>query len=202
MTPFFSAENILEAGCDEAGRGCLAGPVVAAAVILPPGFDFSILNDSKKLTALKREKAAVVIKNKAVCWAVGVVDHEEIDQINILKASIKAIHLALDQLTKRPDFILVDGNKFYAYPQIKHQCIVDGDALYASIAAASIIAKTHRDELMQELHLQYPHYKWNENKGYSTPAHKKLITEIGVSPLHRRSFAPVMEALQLQLDLL
>lgn len=202
MTPFYSTENIFEAGCDEAGRGCLAGPVVAAAVILPPDFDFSILNDSKKLSAKKREKAAEIIKAKAICWAVGVVDHEEIDQINILKASIKAMHLALDQLTQKPDFILVDGNKFYTYPDIKHQCIVDGDALFASIAAASIIAKTNRDALMQELHLQFPQYNWNENKGYSTPAHKNLIKEFGVSPLHRRSFSPVMEALQLQLELL
>lgn len=202
MTPFYRAENILEAGCDEAGRGCLAGPVVAAAVILPPDFDFSILNDSKKLTAIKREKAADVIKEKAICWAVGVVNHEEIDQINILKASIKAMHIALDQLAQKPDLILVDGNKFYNYREIKHQCIVDGDALYASIAAASIIAKTHRDALMQELHLLYPHYKWNENKGYSTPAHKNLINEFGVSPLHRRSFSPVMEALQMKLELL
>jgi ribonuclease HII len=201
MKPFYSTRRTVEAGCDEAGRGCLAGPVVSAAVILPADFDFSILDDSKKLSAAKREKAAAIIKEKAISWAVGVVDHEEIDRINILKAAIKGMHLALDQLKKKPKLILVDGNKFYNYKNIKHQCIVDGDALYASIAAASIIAKTHRDALMQELHLQYPHYKWNENKGYSTPAHKNLISEFGVSPLHRRSFSPVMQALQLKLEI-
>ena len=200
LNPYFQTE-LLEAGCDEAGRGCLAGPVVASAVILPPDFDISILDDSKKLSENQRDSAAIIIRENAIAWAIGIVDHEEIDRINILKASIKAMHLAVDQLKKKPKFLIIDGNRFYKYKRIPHQCIVDGDALYASIAAASILAKTHRDELMQRLHLEYPHYGWDHNKGYSTALHKEMILEHGITPLHRKTFGPVRDTIQMALEL-
>ncbi len=193
--------KFLEAGCDEAGRGCLAGPVVAAAVILSENMDLSLLNDSKILSESKRKAAAEFIKSNALAWAIAEVDHEEIDKINILKASIKAMHLALDKLKKRPKFIIIDGNRFYKYKNIPHQTIVDGDAKYASIAAASILAKTYRDELMLKLHEQYPVYAWNQNKGYATKLHKTMIATNGVSPLHRRTFAPVSQVIQLTLNI-
>ncbi len=181
-------KGLIEAGCDEAGRGCLAGPVFAAAVILPPNFRHPLLNDSKQLTEEERDKLRPIIEKKAVAWAVAMIDHEEIDRINILKASFKAMHLAIDQLSVRPDLLLIDGHIFSPYFGIVHQCIVQGDATYASIAAASILAKTHRDAFMLGLHEQHPGYGWNENKGYATPFHREKITELGLTPYHRKTF--------------
>jgi ribonuclease HII len=179
---------MVEAGCDEAGRGCLAGPVFAAAVILPPKFRHPLLNDSKQVTAEDREKLRPYIERKALAWAVGIVDHEEIDRINILQASFKAMHLAIDQLHIKPELLLIDGNRFAPYFGIIHQCVIQGDAIYASIAAASILAKTHRDAFMQRLHSDHPHYGWDKNKGYGTRFHRKQISVHGFSPIHRRTF--------------
>jgi len=159
----FHTKNKIEAGCDEAGRGCLAGPVVAAAVILPPDFKNEILNDSKKLTEKKRYDLRPIIEKEAIAWAVGVVDNNEIDKINILNASFLAMHRALDQLKKRPDSILVDGNRFTTYKKVDHHCIVKGDGIYMSIAAASVLAKTYRDDVMVQLAKEYPHYGWERN---------------------------------------
>lgn len=181
-------KELIEAGCDEAGRGCLAGPVCAAAVILPPRFYHPLLNDSKQLTHEERVKLRPIIERKAVAWAVAMVDHEEIDRINILKASFKAMHLAVDQLNVRPELLLIDGNRFTPYFGILHHCVVQGDAIYSSIAAASILAKTHRDEYMQKLHLEHPQYGWNENKGYGTPFHREQLRIHGESPFHRKTF--------------
>lgn len=181
-------KDLLEAGCDEAGRGCLAGPVFAAAVILPKGFSLPLLNDSKQLNKEQREKLRPVIQKKALAWAVAQVDHEEIDRINILQASFKAMHIAIDQLSLKPELLLIDGNRFAPYLGILHQCIIDGDALYASIAAASILAKTYRDDFMQQIHLEFPHYGWNKNKGYATKSHRLQIQEHGLSPYHRKTF--------------
>jgi ribonuclease HII len=193
-------KGVLEAGCDEAGRGCLAGPVVAAAVILPKRFNPALVDDSKILKAEQREEAAKLIKKKAVAWAVAVIDHDEIDRINILKASIKAMHIAVDQLKVKPEFLVIDGNYFIQHPAgIPHKCVVDGDALIASIAAASILAKTHRDALMDQLHLEHPEYGWITNKGYSTPSHKRAINEFGITPYHRKTYAPVNDYMQLQM---
>lgn len=178
----------LECGCDEAGRGCLAGPVVAAAVILPEGFQCPELNDSKQLSEAKRDTLRPLIESQAVAWAVAVVDNVEIDEINILNASILAMHRAIDQLDVRPEFIIVDGNKFKAYEDIHHQTIVKGDSKYLSIAAASVLAKTHRDELMLQLHAAYPQYDWAQNKAYPTPKHRAAIREHGVTPYHRLSY--------------
>ena len=188
MLKRFFKKGLIEAGCDEAGRGCLAGPVFAAAVILPDGFRHSLLNDSKQVTEEDRNKLRKVIEKKAVAWAVAMVDHEEIDRINILKSSFKAMHLAIDQLATRPDLLLIDGHIFSPYFGIVHQCVVQGDATYTSIAAASILAKTHRDEYMMGLHEQHPHYGWNENKGYGTAFHRRQITELGLTPYHRKTF--------------
>jgi ribonuclease HII len=182
------SKGVIEAGCDEAGRGCLAGPVFAAAVILPDRFRLPEVDDSKKLTAAVRDELRIQIEKKALAWAVARVDHEEIDTINILWASVKAMHLALDQLATRPELILIDGNRFKAYNNTPYQCVVGGDGLYASIAAASILAKTHRDEYMQSLHLEFPHYGWDVNKGYGTPIHREAIKVHGISPYHRKSF--------------
>lgn len=179
---------LAEAGCDEAGRGCLAGPVMAAAVILPDGFYHPILNDSKKLSAKQRNSLRIIIEKEALCYAVAEVSHIEIDKINILRASILAMHKALDKLSLTPEFILVDGNKFENWRSIPHKCMVKGDAKYSNIAAASILAKTQRDELMSMLHQQYPEYGWNSNFGYPTEFHRKAILKYGLSPLHRRSF--------------
>jgi ribonuclease HII len=187
-------KGIIEAGCDEAGRGCLAGPVFAASVILPAGFRHPLLNDSKQVTEADREKLRPIIERKAVAWAVAMVDHVEIDRINILKASFKAMHLAIDQLQTRPDLLLIDGHLFTPYFGIVHQCIIHGDAIYASIAAASILAKTHRDEYMLRLHEEYPRYGWNENKGYGTAFHRKEINENGLSPYHRKTFGICKES--------
>lgn len=182
------SKGVIEAGCDEAGRGCLAGPVFAAAVILPDRFRLPDVDDSKKLTAAVRDELRIQIEEKALAWAVARVDHEEIDTINILWASVKAMHLALDQLSTRPELILIDGNRFKAYNNTPYKCVVGGDGLYASIAAASILAKTHRDEYMQSLHLEFPHYGWDVNKGYGTPIHREAIKVHGISPYHRKSF--------------
>ena len=178
----------IETGCDEAGRGCLAGPVFAAAVILPDGFSNETLNDSKQLPAKKREELRQLIEREAVAWAVAQVDNEEIDKINILNASILAMHKALDALKVKPQHILVDGNRFKPYGDIDHHCIVKGDGKYMSIAAASILAKTHRDEFMRQLHERYPTYGWKKNKGYPTREHREAIRLHGPTPFHRHSF--------------
>ena len=181
-------EELTEAGCDEAGRGCYAGPVFAAAVILPPGFFHPLLNDSKQVTEDNRNLLRVYIEAHAVAYAVARVDHNEIDRINILKASFKAMHLALDQLRVRPRLLLIDGNRFTKYRRVPHRCIVKGDSLFASIAAASILAKTFRDEYMRQLHTEFPHYGWNSNKGYGTKEHRDAIEKHGLCPYHRKSF--------------
>lgn len=183
------SDQFIEAGCDEAGRGCLAGPVFAAAVILPMGYTNSELNDSKKLKHLQRERLRQVIELDAVAWAVGMVDNVEIDRINILNASFLAMHKALEKLSIVPELILVDGNRFKTYKDIKHQCIVKGDSLYLSIAAASVLAKTYRDDFMLKMSKVYPDYGWQRNKGYPTLDHRKAILQKGFSPLHRRTFA-------------
>jgi ribonuclease HII len=178
----------VEAGCDEAGRGCLAGPVVAAAVILDPKKPIKALNDSKKLSAKQRAALRLEIIEKASAFGIGIVDHLEIDQINILNASILAMHRALAQLSIQPEFILVDGNRFKPFHQIPYECMVKGDARFASIAAASILAKTERDQLMSELHQLHPAYAWDRNQGYPTLAHRSAIAAIGPSPFHRMTF--------------
>jgi ribonuclease HII len=192
----FSKEYI-EAGCDEAGRGCLAGPVVAAAVIFPKRYRHKLLNDSKQLDRDCRERLREDIKRDAIAWAVAEVDHVEIDRINILNASFKAMHLALDQLLTRPELLLIDGNRFKAYADVRHECIIKGDGRYLSIAAASVLAKTHRDDLMMNLALQYPGYSWETNVGYPTLAHRAGIRQIGLTPFHRRSFTLLPEQLEL-----
>jgi ribonuclease HII len=181
--------NLTEAGCDEAGRGCLAGPVTAAAVILPKNFRHAILNDSKKLTAKQRYALREEIIEKAIAWNVAFVSSEEIDQINILRASIKAMHLAIDGLSRKPEFLLIDGNRFFPYSGIKHKTIIKGDGLYFSIAAASVLAKTFRDDFMNDLHKEYPSYGWDKNKGYGTESHRKAIKEFGITSFHRKSFS-------------
>lgn len=181
-------ENRIEAGCDEAGRGCLAGAVYAAAVILPPDFKNEMLNDSKQLTEKQRYALRSVIEESALAWAVGIVSPEEIDQINILNASFLAMHRAIDQLKIRPEHLLIDGNRFNPYPNIPHTTIVKGDGKYLSIAAASILAKTYRDDYMNQLHREYPVYDWDHNKGYPTKKHRAAIAEHGISPYHRKSY--------------
>ncbi len=178
----------LEAGCDEAGRGCLAGPVFAAAVILPERFRCPQLNDSKKISAKTRNKIRWIIEEKAIAWSVASITPKVIDRINILRASIQAMHNALKMLSEKPDFILVDGNQFYPYETIDHACIIRGDGRFRAIAAASILAKTHRDEYMERMHAQYPVYGWNQNKGYPTAIHRSAIDRHGLTPEHRRSF--------------
>jgi ribonuclease HII len=181
-------DNLIEAGIDEAGRGCLAGPVVAAAVILSLDFDDPELNDSKKLTEKERDRICEKIKLNALAWAIGIVDNARIDEINILQATFLAMHRAVVQLSQQPGLLLVDGNRFKPYPGIQHQCFIKGDARFQSIAAASILAKTHRDSLMKESHLSYPQYGWNKNKGYPTKYHRQAIKEFGITPLHRITF--------------
>ena len=181
-------DQLLEAGCDEAGRGCYAGPVFAAAVILPADFYHPLLNDSKKLSEKQRNELAPIIKSAAIAWGVASQTAAEIDASNILKASIKCMHLALDQLKKRPQFIIVDGNRFYPYKKIPHQTIVKGDSKYASIAAASILAKTARDAYIEKAHLTYPNYGWDKNKGYGTAVHRAAIEKYGLCFEHRKSF--------------
>lgn len=180
--------ELIEAGCDEAGRGCLAGPVFAAAVILPQNFYLEGLNDSKKLTHKQRDELRPLIEKDALAWAVAMVDHEEIDRINILNASFLAMHRAIEKLKIQPEYLSIDGNRFKAYPQIPHTCVIKGDGKYLNIAAASILAKTHRDEFMLNLSKDYPHYNWQQNKGYPTKAHRKAVLEMGLSPFHRKTF--------------
>lgn len=187
LQPFLK-EGRIEAGCDEAGRGCLAGPVTAAAVILPPGFSNELLNDSKQLTERQRNLLRPIIEREALAWAVAFVPPEEIDHINILRASIAAMHRAIDQLSVRPEHLLIDGNRFTAYRDIPHTTIVKGDATMMSIAAASVLAKTHRDEYMCRIAEEFPQYHWLENKGYPTRAHRDAIARFGPSPYHRMSF--------------
>lgn len=187
LKPYFQSE-LMEAGCDEAGRGCLAGPVFAAAVILPRDFYHPLLNDSKQLNEAARELLRPLIEKEALAWSVARIEAGEIDRINILQASIKGMHEAIDRLPLRPELLLIDGNRFKPYWGIPHQCIVKGDSLYTSIAAASILAKTHRDEHMQQLHELYPQYGWQQNKGYPTPIHKACIRSFGICEQHRKSF--------------
>ena len=184
----YKIENRIEAGCDEAGRGCLAGAVFAAAVILPPGFRNETLNDSKQLTERQRYALRPLIEKEALAWAVGVVSPQEIDEINILKASFLAMHRAIDALRVRPEALLIDGNRFTPYRDLPYSCEVKGDGRYLSIAAASILAKTYRDDYMMKLHEEYPQYHWDENKGYPTRAHRAAIAQYGSTPYHRRSF--------------
>ena len=178
----------IEAGTDEAGRGCLAGPVTAAAVILPKKIDLRYLNDSKKLTERRRNSLRPQIEKQALAFAYAHVYPKEIDEINILNASIKAMHLAIKQLSKTPGFIAVDGNRFHPFPNIPHECIIKGDGKFLNIAAASVLAKTYRDDFMEALHQKYPHYCWNKNKGYPTKAHRDAIRKFGTSPHHRITF--------------
>jgi len=180
--------ELLEAGCDEAGRGCLAGPVVAAAVILDPKNPIEGLDDSKKITEAKREKLRPEVEAKALAWAVGIVSNEEIDEINILKGSFIAMHRALDQLKTKAEFIVVDGNRFIPYKKVPHECIIKGDGKYQNIAAASILAKTHRDEIMRKLHKEHPHFGWDKNKGYPTKHHRLALRQYGPTEWHRMSF--------------
>lgn len=182
------SNQLLEAGCDEAGRGCLCGPVFAAAVILPVDFQNEHLNDSKKLTKKQRDALRMIIEKEAVSWAIGIVDNLLIDEINILNASILAMHKALDKLSIKPQFLIIDGNRFKPYHEISFQCIVKGDGLFESIAAASVLAKTHRDEYMEKIHNEYPGYGWNKNKGYPTLQHRQAISKLGITPYHRKSF--------------
>lgn len=194
----WSTENITEAGCDEAGRGCLAGPVFAAAVILPTDFENELLNDSKQVNKKNRDLLREIIEKEALNWAVASVSPEEIDKINILNASFLAMHRALDQLNIKPELLLIDGNRFQKYNNTPHHCIVKGDGKYLSIAAASILAKTHRDEFMEQIHQEFPVYGWNHNMGYPTLKHKQAIQEYGSSVYHRKTFNA---AIQTKLEL-
>ena len=191
--------NLIEAGCDEAGRGCLAGPVTAAAVILPKRFRHDVLNDSKKLTPKQRDILKDEIIESAIAWNVAFVGNIEIDELNILRASIKAMHMAIEGLKKKPQFLLIDGNTFFPYKDLKHKTIVKGDSLFFSIAAASVLAKVFRDEYMIKLNGEYPQYGWNENKGYATKDHREAILKYGITPYHRRSFTLSDTQLTLQL---
>jgi len=181
-------KNTIEAGCDEAGRGCLAGPVFAAAVILPDDFQNELLNDSKKLSEKNRYKLRIIIEKEALSWAVAQVDAPEIDKINILNASFLAMHRAIHKLNITPEHLLIDGNRFTPYQNIPHTCIIRGDGKYLSIAAASILAKTYRDDFMKKIHLEYPDYFWSQNKGYPTMQHKLSIQKYGFTPYHRKTF--------------
>ena len=189
--------DLVEAGCDEVGRGCLAGPVVAAAVILPKNYIHNTLNDSKQLTRDERQSLRDEIQRDALAWAIAEVDNHEIDKINILKASFKAMHLALDKLQLKPDLLLIDGNRFQPYGELNFECVVKGDATYLSIAAASVLAKTYRDELMMKLSEQYPGYGWETNMGYPTEEHRDGIRNQGITPFHRRSFQLLPSQLEL-----
>ena len=188
MLNSFYQEKLIEAGCDEAGRGCLAGPVFAAAVILPKNFFHPLLNDSKQVNEKNRNELRKIIESSAIAFAVASIDNDEIDSINILKASFKAMHFAVDQLNKKPQLLLIDGNRFINYKKIPHRCIIKGDTLFASIAAASILAKTYRDEYMLQLHQQFPQYAWDSNKGYGTATHRIAIEKYGQCLYHRKSF--------------
>jgi ribonuclease HII len=194
LLPFVQAGR-LEAGCDEAGRGCLAGPVFAAAVILPEGFSHPDLNDSKQMTLKKRDRVRIVIEQSALAWSVASADAREIDEINILNASILAMHRAISGLKTEPDFLLIDGHRFKPFRGIPHQCEIKGDGRFMSIAAASVLAKTHRDEFMLKIYQEYPAYHWDHNMGYPTRLHRDAIREHGISPYHRRSFRLLDEQL-------
>lgn len=187
LLPYMNS-GVVEAGCDEAGRGCLAGAVYAAAVVLPPDFRNELLNDSKQLTEKQRYALRPLIEESALAWAVGIVTPQEIDRINILNASFLAMHRAIEQLRVVPQHLLIDGNRFKPYPGIAHTCVVKGDGKYEAIAAASVLAKTYRDDYMNELHEKYPMYDWKSNKGYPTKAHRAAIAQYGPSPYHRLSF--------------
>ena len=199
LLPYLN-KDVIEAGCDEAGRGCLAGAVYAAAVILSPDFQNELLNDSKQLTERQRYQLRDIIEREAVAWAVGVVTPEEIDRINILNASFLAMHRAVDQLKVRPEHLLIDGNRFKKYQDLPHTTVVKGDGKYLSIAAASILAKTYRDDYMNALHQEHPFYDWNKNKGYPTKKHRAAIKEHGATPYHRMTFNLLGEDPQLSLD--
>lgn len=188
LKQFFSNKDTIECGCDEAGRGCLAGPVVAAAVILPHGFSHPLLNDSKKLSDKQRRFLRPIIEQNALAYCVGFVSNQEIDKINILQASFLAMNRAIEGLKQKPELLLIDGNRFNNKTDIAFQCIVKGDSLYQSIAAASILAKTYRDDYMLNLHKEFPKYHWNKNMGYPTKQHRQAIIENGISPFHRKSF--------------
>ena len=187
LSPYYY-KDLIEAGCDEAGRGCLAGSVYAAAVILPKDYHNELLNDSKQLTAHQRYQLREMIERDAIAWAVGIATAQEIDQMNILRASITAMHRAVDKLTVRPEALIIDGNRFYPYRDLPYTTIVKGDGKYLSIAAASILAKTYRDDYMRELHQQFPYYGWDHNAGYPTKEHRQGIAEHGLSPYHRKTF--------------
>jgi ribonuclease HII len=198
MLKAYYHRNQLEAGCDEAGRGCLAGPVYASAVILPENYRNKWLDDSKKLSDKDRYDLRPEIEEKALAWAVGVVDQKEIDEINILNASFLGMHRALDQLKTIPGFLLIDGNRFKPYKAIPHQCIIKGDAKYMSIAAASILAKTYRDDFMKQAAAEYPQYGWDHNMGYPTKAHREAIRQFGVTPYHRLSYQLLPSQMELE----
>lgn len=199
MLKSYFKKGIIEAGCDEAGRGCLSGPVFAASVILPPNYKNKLLDDSKKLSEKKRMLLREEIQRDAFCYAVGVVNNIEIDEINILNASFLAMHRAIDKLSTTPELLLIDGNRFKRYKNIPHECIIKGDGKYLSIAAASVLAKTYRDDYMNAIHQEFPQYKWNENMGYPTKAHRLAIKEFGPTPHHRMSFTLLPEPQQLSL---
>ena len=198
MLKHFPSDNII-AGCDEAGRGCLAGPVVAAAVILPKGFKNTILNDSKVLSEKKRDLLRPIIEKQAITWAIGIVSPAEIDKINILNASFLAMHRAIENLAVKAELLIIDGNRFNPYPEIPHECIIKGDAKFMSIAAASVLAKTYRDDIMKELDLKFPDYHWKNNKGYPTKQHRKALAEIGANKHHRKTFQLLPAQLSLSL---
>lgn len=200
MLKAYYKEGVIEAGCDEAGRGCLAGPVFAAAVILAPDYQNELLNDSKQLTEKKRYQLREVIEREALAWAVGIVDNNEIDKINILNASILAMHRALDQLQPRPQNIIVDGNRWKPYKDVPATTIVKGDGKYLSIAAASILAKTYRDDFMMRIHQEFPQYHWDKNKGYPAKVHREAIRQFGTTPYHRMSFNLLGNTQQLEFD--
>ena len=197
MLKLYYDKTKIEAGCDEAGRGCLSGPVVAAAVILPKKFKNKILNDSKKLTEKQRELLRPIIEKEAIAWGVGIVSPKEIDEINILNASFLAMHRAIDKLKKTPNLLLIDGNRFNTYKETEHVCVIKGDGKFLPIAAASILAKTYRDDIMKQYHEEFPHYDWNKNKGYPTKAHRQAIRDFGTTDYHRKSFRLLPEQLEI-----
>jgi ribonuclease HII len=198
LLPYFNP-GVLEAGCDEAGRGCLAGPVFAAAVIFPDNIDLPLLNDSKQLSEKQRDLLRPIIESEALAWAVGVVTNSEVDEINILNASFLAMHRAIDQLKIKPEHLIIDGNRFKPYHGIPHQCVVKGDGKYLSIAAASVLAKTWRDEYMLKVHSEYPAYSWNRNKGYPTKDHRDAIFNNGTTCYHRKTFRLLPDATELKI---
>tara|TARA_B100001142_G_scaffold323360_1_gene373253 strand:+ start:1500 stop:2096 length:597 start_codon:yes stop_codon:yes gene_type:complete len=198
MLKYYSFNKIV-AGCDEAGRGCLAGPVVAASVILPKEFRNKTLNDSKLLSTKKRETLRIIIEREAISWGIGIVSASEIDKINILNASFKSMHQAIKKLKTKPDLLLIDGNRFNEYQGIQHKCIIKGDKKYSSIAAASILAKTYRDDIMRKLDPRFPEYRWAKNKGYPTKEHRDAITKNGISRYHRKSFQLLASQLSLKI---